>query len=871
MKFNKLTKSVLALGLAAVSTFSVVGCGETPPPPSAAKLSDVEIWSTYATETVWRDVGEYEAVKFPANVTLEAIGGETESAQVIMSTGNKAVASYDVSITDLYCGQTKFDKTNITIYSELYINVAGTEYYTYNGYCADALAPFNSVKALGENTIEKNNNQGIFISFKVPETQEPGTYSGTLKITIGGEDKNIPVSLTVANASIGIENHTKSCFSLMWGHVRGELDSTERMMDKYIEALAEYRLGPNIMMYRTNDTPAEIDYYAKKACEFAKNPKVPSHGLPYDTIDVTSFDVTYSDGVTVTYEKGGEKFSIYNGELMLKYFMAFFYEGLEQGVDPFKKTFIKGFDEPFMWNQDSTTVAMGAYVIKQTKEKAIAAVLADESITNKELLNQMIESLRAVPHVVTDRVVPEFYSDNMQSPIGFDPEVMDLNMCPYFSSLTNQSQLDQFRLFEGNELWWYGCNVPRKPYPTYHLGDTLLSPRLISWMQADYNIIGNLYWATEYGKGANDDGSNWIEDYYEGDGMRSASTYGEGFLLYPGKKYGVDGPIPSLRLEAVRDGLEEFEMIYKLQEIYASKGYSEDTIMNVLYDTLYNGSIIPRSINNAIFSDARERLIDLLVLAESDAGVMITSVKEDRDNASYGVYVNDGYTLDLGDKFTATSVDVEGGKHYTVSTKIGSTDTFEVKTTVNGTEYAVSFDMFGSAEFYSAESFNDQIVQDYLHPLGATLDKELVEGVNPDETASIKYVKLSLGNGAPDDSIDPTTGNLIPGREQRVVIEGDLVSNTITNRTNKIIFEVWSDLDEEIPLTIFYKGTKSSHSATPISPATLKKGKNEIIFTVNSGIWSNIGKFKYFMMSFGEKGDAARTGIYLVGMTVYEG
>ncbi|MBQ7235626.1 MAG: hypothetical protein IJX03_00525, partial [Clostridia bacterium] len=158
-----------------------------------------------------------------------------------------------------------------------------------------------------------------------------------------------------------------------------------------------------------------------------------------------------------------------------------------------------------------------------------------------------------------------------------------------------------------------------------------------------------------------------------------------------------------------------------------------------------------------------------------------------------------------------------------------------------------------------------------LHPLGATLDKELVEGVNPDETASIKYVKLSLGNGAPDDSIDPTTGNLIPGREQRVVIEGDLVTNTITNRTNKIIFEVWSDLDEEIPLTIFYKGTKSSHSATPISPATLKKGKNEIIFTVNSGIWSNIGKFKYFMMSFGEKGDVARTGIYLVGITVYEG
>ncbi len=849
--------------LTAFSTLSLVGCkkggsgGE-----SSATLADVDIWSTYATELVWRDVGEYDKVKFPANISLEAVGGETESAQIIMTTGNKAVDAYDVTVTDLYAGEEKFDKSNIAVYCEKYINVAATEYYTYNGYCPDALAPFAGVKAAKENVIAKNSNQGLYISFKVPENQKAGEYSGALTVTIGGESKTVPVSLTVARASIGVENHSKSSFSVKWGHGRGELDTTEDMTDKYIDFLMEYRLGANHILNSTAGTDKEISLWAKKACALAKNPKCVSYGIPYNSVNIKSFEITYSDGRKCKIEKE-EAFAVYDEQNLEKYFTAFFYEGLKQNIDPFEKAFFKGVDEPFMWYQDDAVIMIDSYIVKRCKDKAIAAVSADASIENRELLGKMIESLRALPHVITEKTAPTMYSkDPSVDPYGFDPEVMDLVMCPYFNVLNGESDREAFRLFESNELWWYGCNTPTAPFPTYHLGNTLLSPRLCSWMQAQYGIVGNLYWACDYYRGANDDGSNWLEDYYEGDGMRNSNTFGEGFIMYPGKKYGVDGPLSSLRLEAVRDGLEEYEMIYKLKEFYGEKGYSEDEVMNLLYETMYGGSRINTDITGGVFASAREKLIDYLELASSSANVMIADIGTSRDKAVFDIYCADGHTLDISDGANVTAKDVTGGKLYTARVTYGGAKFFEIKTEIDGEKYSASFPMYESAVFVGAESLKDAVNKD-SHSLGCDLSVSLVSAadLNPEETEQ-KYLKLSLGASA-------ASGTESSGREQRVRIEGDLLTNNITNSTVKVVIEVFSSYDEDISATLYYKGSKATSLVTPADTVSLKKGINTLVFDLSGDIRERMGKLSYLMLSFGNKGDAARDGLYIVGMTAY--
>jgi hypothetical protein len=45
---------------------------------------------------------------------------------------------------------------------------------------------------------------------------------------------------------------------------------------------------------------------------------------------------------------------------------------------------------------------------------------------------------------------------------------------------------------------------------------------------------------------------------------------GDGFLAYPGKPVGVDGPVSTIRLEQVREGLEDYEAIQLLAETMRS-------------------------------------------------------------------------------------------------------------------------------------------------------------------------------------------------------------------------------------------------------------------------------------------------------------
>ena len=41
---------------------------------------------------------------------------------------------------------------------------------------------------------------------------------------------------------------------------------------------------------------------------------------------------------------------------------------------------------------------------------------------------------------------------------------------------------------------------------------------------------------------------------------------GEGSLFYPGKDAGIDGPVASIRLKNLRDGMEDYEYFVLLQQ-----------------------------------------------------------------------------------------------------------------------------------------------------------------------------------------------------------------------------------------------------------------------------------------------------------------
>ena len=72
--------------------------------------------------------------------------------------------------------------------------------------------------------------------------------------------------------------------------------------------------------------------------------------------------------------------------------------------------------------------------------------------------------------------------------------------CPTYNNFDTAAHRSVYstRQANGEHVWWYGCINPIQPYPTYHLNAPLLPSRMLSYMEDDYGIEGNLYWCASY-------------------------------------------------------------------------------------------------------------------------------------------------------------------------------------------------------------------------------------------------------------------------------------------------------------------------------------------------------------------------------------
>lgn len=61
------------------------------------------------------------------------------------------------------------------------------------------------------------------------------------------------------------------------------------------------------------------------------------------------------------------------------------------------------------------------------------------------------------------------------------------------------------------------------------------------------------------------------------------NIYGDGSLMYPGKQVGFDAPVSSIRLEVIRDGLEDDECLCVLEKAKGKRAV-EAAIAQVVTD-----------------------------------------------------------------------------------------------------------------------------------------------------------------------------------------------------------------------------------------------------------------------------------------------
>jgi hypothetical protein len=144
-------------------------------------------------------------------------------------------------------------------------------------------------------------------------------------------------------------------------------------------------------------------------------------------------------------------------------------------------------------------------------------------------------------------------------------------------------------------------------------------------MQYDYEVDGNLYWCVNYWTYKSFE--YWEEAYIYPDGAVS-----EGKLLYPGERFGIAGPLSTLRLESIREGQEDYEYLWmmeqKILEYNEANGtdYDPDELMAWIYEGLYKGAVPTRG-NAPEFHARRLELLKALELIMNDPAAGIELLK----------------------------------------------------------------------------------------------------------------------------------------------------------------------------------------------------------------------------------------------------
>ena len=128
------------------------------------------------------------------------------------------------------------------------------------------------------------------------------------------------------------------------------------------------------------------------------------------------------------------------------------------------------------------------------------------------------------------------------------------------------------------EVWTYISLQPYKPLACFRLDNPLVDVRGLFWQIFHYGFDGFLYWGlNQWSLGDFAPISSTIDETFPFISPMNwyVATYddgtlpwlfGDGKLLY----VGTDGPIPSIRLANIRDGLDDYDYLSMLHDVNPS-------------------------------------------------------------------------------------------------------------------------------------------------------------------------------------------------------------------------------------------------------------------------------------------------------------
>lgn len=190
------------------------------------------------------------------------------------------------------------------------------------------------------------------------------------------------------------------------------------------------------------------------------------------------------------------------------------------------------------------------------------------------------EAAPGLNRMLTEEVTPELIGGpNIWCPVSFNYD--------YEKARRRQA--------EGETIWWYICTGPKQPYATLFIDHPGTELRVWLWQTWERSIEGILIWQSNYWtseaaypdapQNPYKDPMGWVSGYSTPAGARRPWGNGDGRFLYPpeaaadGRPDGpvFDVPVGSIRLDMLRDGIEDYEYFVILRGLVEAfeKNHSE--------------------------------------------------------------------------------------------------------------------------------------------------------------------------------------------------------------------------------------------------------------------------------------------------------
>jgi len=513
-------------------------------------------------------IGQSQEPRGATTVEIKAARNEVESFQIVVTAPKENISVVEVEISDLV-GQagSKIAKENIRLFREEYVRVrmSSPRAELPPGLYPDPLVPFinpdtnepieplnqsrarwgEPVKTAGYDMyalpfdVFKGQNQALWVDVHVPKDVPAGTYSGVLTVRVrGGISEQIGVTVTVWDFTLpdgpSHRNHFGGFGNVArYFNVERNSDRFKQIEMRYCEAMAKHRINPPIPYYLLPEVNGDgsLNIIPKRHTalkDFITKLHVTDFEIPRARFARLPGSTLRSDYKTVSSE---------NRIKAQQYYREFYKYLKDNGWE--KRAYVYMLDEPNLRENYEQVLVLG------------------------QLVHGAVPQLKCL-------VVEQTYLQDLSWP-DIDPAV-DI-WCPLWSFIDRETIND--KLAGGDEVWSYTALVQRSPRyhpkyqavkdfdpPYWHIDRPLTVYRVPIWINYQYGIAGLLYWSTV---------TTVIEPWYNPAFAHPRHYNGGGFLFYPGVPCGIDGPVASMRVKNLRDGMEDYEYFAILEKLTDKK------------------------------------------------------------------------------------------------------------------------------------------------------------------------------------------------------------------------------------------------------------------------------------------------------------